>query len=112
MGNMRKVNVRGICVSRNREEFGPALEHLSRYLNLHIRGLESKVRDGKVSGQTLRRKGVRVAISIGAYFSDGQKDGKARMTYSIDSKDGRKAKKRIGEVVRIFSKYSGPFAEE
>lgn len=106
----RKTTVAGVHSPRNGKGFGPALEHLSKYLNQNIKGLESKVRNGKVLGQTQRKKGV--VVDISAYFSDEQNDGRAEMYYSVGSRDGRKAKERIEKIGKLFSKYSGPFARK
>ena len=103
----RKTTVAGVHDPINWKGFGPALEHLSKYLNQNIRGLESKVKNGKILGQTQRKKGV--VIDISAYFSDRRDDGKAEMHYSVGSRDGRKAKERVEEIGRLFPKYLGPF---
>ena len=104
----RKATIKGAHNPKNEKGFGPTLEHLSRYLNQNIKGLESRVIDGKVLGQTRRKKGV--VIDIRAYFSDGKDDGRAEIHYSVGSRDGKKAKVRIEEIGNLFPKYSGPFA--
>ena len=109
MGYGRKAIVEGVYDQRNREGFGPALKHLSEYLNLEIKGLESVIKGDGVSGKIKTKKGV---IDIRAHFSDRQRDGRATMHYFVGSKDGKKAKVRVSEIGPIFKRYSGPFTDQ